>query len=140
LSLFCFSLSSFPSPGAWSSSHVHTTTMVFVSCGHLYPWVPPSSFTWVGPTYLKSSGFQLIIRLEPLLDSVNSKKAGANPPDLIIKNNQWWELCKYEPRKGICGAGKITYRNMNLLKKLHKEWPNQSMDAHHLYYSWKIHS
>ena len=31
---------------------VHTITMIFISCGHLHPWVPPSSFTWIGPSYL----------------------------------------------------------------------------------------
>ena len=31
---------------------VHTITMIFISCGHLHPWVPPSSFTWVEPSYL----------------------------------------------------------------------------------------
>ena len=51
LSPFCFSLS-FPSPGAWSSLHIHITTMDFISCGHLHSWVPPSSFTWIGPFYL----------------------------------------------------------------------------------------
>ena len=52
LSPFSFSLSSFLSPGARLSSHVHTTNMDFNLCGHLHPWVPPSSFTWIGLSYL----------------------------------------------------------------------------------------
>ena len=52
LSPFCFSLSSFPNPRAWSSSHVHTTTKDFISCGHLHPWVPPSSSNSIGLSYL----------------------------------------------------------------------------------------
>jgi hypothetical protein len=31
---------------------VHTTIMIFISCGHLHPWVSPNSFTWIGPSYL----------------------------------------------------------------------------------------
>jgi hypothetical protein len=61
-----------------------------------------------------------IIPLEPSLHLINSKKAGVSRPDLIIKNNQRWELRKYEPRKGVWDAGKITYWNRRLLENCTK--------------------
>ena len=51
LSPSCFSFLLFKSRSLINTC-VHTITMDFISCGHLHPWVPPSSFTWIGPSYL----------------------------------------------------------------------------------------
>ena len=78
LSPFYFSLSYFLSPGAWSSSHVHTTTIDFISYGHLHPWVPPRSFTWVGPSYLV---IDLDARISPnIFHQLAKTKLGLSKP------------------------------------------------------------
>ena len=45
-----------------------------------------------------------------MLVSINSKNSRGSP-SWSHKNNKKWEL-RYEPRKGICGAQKITYWNL----------------------------